>query len=809
MLIDRLRLQNFRQHADTTITLTPGLTGIIGPNGAGKSTLLEAVAWAMYGTSAARGTRDTIRRRSAPARSRVEVELDFTLGAHRYRVVRSLQTAALYQDGEAAPIANSGGAVTDKVTRLFGMTREEFFNTYFTGQKELAFMAGMSGPDRARFLSRVLGYERLATVQLKLKEDRSALKASLGTAETGLIDKEVLEQEEKAAAVRIGGAERALGEARAGLAVAERQLLERKPVWEEWERRRVEVQTIDTDLQIGRHGAVEARKAFQGLDRDLAEAMTANARRDELLPQVVEWDPLVAERDRLDAAAHAFSGRRAVEAQRAEVIASIAELDRRLAELPGKEQILAVKAKAEESAEAATAAMAVVEQLHTEWVREKQDAATKRTTLLQQHKDLEKRLARYHEAGPTMVCPTCGKPLGKEYDKVVDELETTMAEVLQEGRFYRQRVDQLTPEPAELVTAKAAADLATKARQADQDAVVRTESAFAERRRLAGQREEAVKRAGQLEAQLAATPTTYDEAAHRAVRERLTALEPIKHQVVRLAAVADRAATLIPKAAEAEQTLSRLEAQVLVLEARLAELGWSEAIHDTARAAYQESERARQSCLVTLVRTESERKAAEEHRSAVARRREEREARMAEIDRLRSELLFNQELDRAFTDLRDDLNAALRPDLADAASVLIRDLTNGRYTDLDITEDYEATLVDDGEPKTVLSGGEEDVANLALRLAISQMIADRAGQPFSLLVLDEVFGSLDEERRNAVMDLLRSLADRFPQVILITHIESVRDSFDRIIRIDYDVERGVATAREERIDHLDEPHVAA
>lgn len=279
--------------------------------------------------------------------------------------------------------------------------------------------------------------------------------------------------------------------------------------------------------------------------------------------------------------------------------------------------------------------------------------------------------------------------------------------------------------------------------------------------------------------------------------------------MVRLAAVADRAATLIPKTAEAEQTLSRLEAQVLVLEARLAELGWSEAIHDAARSAYQESERARQSCLVTLVRTEAERKAAEEHRAAVARRREEREARMAEIDRLKSELLFNQELDRAFTDLRDDLNAALRPDLADAASVLIRDLTNGRYTDLDITEDYEATLVDDGEPKTVLSGGEEDVANLALRLAISQMIADRAGQPFSLLVLDEVFGSLDEERRNAVMDLLRSLADRFPQVILITHIESVRDSFDRIIRIDYDVERGVATAREERIDHLDEPHVAA
>ena len=100
--------------------------------------------------------------------------------------------------------------------------------------------------------------------------------------------------------------------------------------------------------------------------------------------------------------------------------------------------------------------------------------------------------------------------------------------------------------------------------------------------------------------------------------------------------------------------------------------------------------------------------------------------------------------------------------------------------------------MDEGEAKPVISGGEEDVAYLALRLAISQMIAERAGQPLSLLVLDEIFGSLDEERRAAVMDLLRSLADRFPQVILITHIEAVREGFDRIIRVERDPARRVS-----------------
>jgi len=67
MQINRIRLRNFRQHEDTELELGAGLTGIIGPNGAGKTTILEAVAWAMYGMPAARGSRDTIRRRGAGA----------------------------------------------------------------------------------------------------------------------------------------------------------------------------------------------------------------------------------------------------------------------------------------------------------------------------------------------------------------------------------------------------------------------------------------------------------------------------------------------------------------------------------------------------------------------------------------------------------------------------------------------------------------------------------------------------------------------------------------------------------------------
>ena len=146
------------------------------------------------------------------------------------------------------------------------------------------------------------------------------------------------------------------------------------------------------------------------------------------------------------------------------------------------------------------------------------------------------------------------------------------------------------------------------------------------------------------------------------------------------------------------------------------------------------------------------------------------------------------------------LNDALRPDLSDRASGFLETMTTGRYTDLELDEDYIATIVEEGEPKPVISGGEEDVANLAMRLAISQMIAEGAGQPLSLLVLDEIFGSLDDERRGAVVSQLHLLTDRFPQIILITHIESVRDGFDRVIRLSYDVEQRISRAVAETRD---------
>jgi exonuclease SbcC len=248
-------------------------------------------------------------------------------------------------------------------------------------------------------------------------------------------------------------------------------------------------------------------------------------------------------------------------------------------------------------------------------------------------------------------------------------------------------------------------------------------------------------------------------------------------------------------------TTARLESvreRVAALSAEQRELNYSEASfvelrgqHEAAMAEFRAAE-------LAAVAAEGEVAAAvlDDDRARTAQR--DLDAQRAKADALTAERKLHDELDDAFEDLRFRLNEQLRPEISGLASTLIADLTDGRYTELELDDDYAIRVLEDGIRKPAISGGEEDVANLVLRLAISQMIADRAGQPFSLLVLDEVFGSLDEGRRQNVVELLRRLHDRFEQVIVITHIESVREGLDRVLTVRYNEEAGESTVRTER-----------
>lgn len=75
------------------------------------------------------------------------------------------------------------------------------------------------------------------------------------------------------------------------------------------------------------------------------------------------------------------------------------------------------------------------------------------------------------------------------------------------------------------------------------------------------------------------------------------------------------------------------------------------------------------------------------------------------------------------------------------------------------------------------SGGEAFRINFAIRIALSKLLARRSGAPLPILFIDEGFGSQDLEGQEKLIQSIQSIQNDFEKIIVITHIEQIKDSF--------------------------------
>ena len=793
MRLRALRLQNFRQHVDTLIEFENGLTGIIGPNGAGKSTILEGIAWALYGNPVARGTRESIKYHAAPPRASVRADLDFELGPHRYRVVRGLTSAELFIDGSTTPTANSIGAVGQLIEQRLGMTSREFFTTYFTGQKDLAAMAAMGAADRGRFLSRVLGYDRLQKAQELARQKRGEVLAALRALSQSAADADMLAAEVAAGRLAVRMAETALATASRALAAAEQEVVQTEPRWREAERSRAHDVELQTAIIRAEANVDAAQRDDERAAQDVAESRQVGAG---LAAVLTELAPLAAQRVELEALeeqSRLAARRQALTEEIARLTAGVEAAAARLSQLAAAPTLRAeTQAALAEARAAALNATTAATVRRTDWVRDRQEAETRLQQKRDDYADVKTQHDKLKELGPDAPCPTCLRPLGASHTALLEELGDKLELLRVEGLYFKQRVEQLQPEPADLHALEIARTANDNAVRALERKDVRIETALkehAEKEReqlqLTAQRDERARAVAEL-------PSAYDATYHATIRQSVAMLSTLEVRHAAARAIAEDLPARVER--QVATTAASTAAKVLVQASRESRLlhGFSQEQHAAALLAWEAAAKRRQDAAVLRAGAESD---ASNAAGALARAltAAEQAARVREQQRqLEAERRVHDELDTAYGELRTELNARLRPELGEIAGSFLTDLTDDRYNEFELDENYEIILIGGGVPRAVISGGEEDLANLVLRLAVSQLIAERSGQPFSLLVLDEVFGSLDEQRRANVVELLRRLQDRFEQVIVITHIDGVRDGLDRVLEVAIDEQTGRA-----------------
>lgn len=793
-----LRLENYRRFALAELEVPDGVLGLVGRNGAGKSTLVEAIGWALFGHDASRTGKEHLPRRGAQGACRVSV--CFELGGEEYEVHRELSqrgqhTCAVKVGGRVmvAPGPNSAREATQALERALRMDREAFFTSLVARQGELSALSDLTPGKRKELVLRLLRIDAIDAAMALARDERRRFQAHL----EGLAGQRVEPAALEAQAAQMRGARAAEAEAlegaRRALQGVEASLGAVTKARAAAEEQRQRHDALLGQAQVARAQAEGAQRALEQARRQLAELESLE----------LEWEglaPLAEEHARLRVAVEALEARRERHREATRLAAELAELERELAALMARRAEVAREASQASAlrgqAEQARAARAAAEQALAELRALGAQSARSLDEARAQASHAAARRGELERLGPEAPCPTCERSLTEALPRLLAKLDEELGGL-------QARAEALHKREAHQQEKLRALQGQVQAQQAQEEALKkRAEHAWrreAEAELLGKRAAELEQRRGsRLRAIEALGSATFDEAAYVAQKQRLAGLAQAHERGLQLRARLERRPALAEEAGKHEAELARWRGEALRLDQERAALRFDPRERQALEERFLALQERRSA---QAVEVERRRAAVESLDAQLARLAEELaqqralEAKMAE---LRQELALLERLagereSGLLAEFRSHLMGRVRPALAQRAGELFRACTEGRYEGLELTEDYDLQVLEAGQalPLARFSGGEGDLANLCLRIATGEVLAERSGEALGFLALDEVLGSQDAQRRDHILRALAHLRGRFRQILLITHLEEVKDALEHVVYVE-DAEDGTA-----------------
>jgi exonuclease SbcC len=169
----------------------------------------------------------------------------------------------------------------------------------------------------------------------------------------------------------------------------------------------------------------------------------------------------------------------------------------------------------------------------------------------------------------------------------------------------------------------------------------------------------------------------------------------------------------------------------------------------------------------------------------------QRETRLGERQRLELDLGLYDDLRQAFgkRGVPAMVIETVVPELERAANELLGRMTDGRMhvrietqresKEGDLREVLDILISDELGTRAyeLYSGGEAFRINFAVRIALSRLLARRAGARLRCLFIDEGFGTQDARGREQLVSTINSIQDDFDRILVITHIDELKDAF--------------------------------
>ncbi|MBL7124674.1 MAG: SMC family ATPase [Dehalococcoidales bacterium] len=838
MIPIKLALHNFMCYRDNVPPLHfDGIhtACISGDNGNGKSALIDAMTWALWGKTRAKSDDDLIH----SGQTEMEVEFDFAVGQQPYRIIRkhskpkqrrrSGQTLLEFQvaadDSFRSITGDSITQTQQKIIDTLHMDYPTFINSALLLQGHADEFAIKRPVERKQVLADILGLSFYDELEEQAKDlakqqetEKSQLESAIKDISDELAQKPIYEAE--------------LEQAQTGLSQIEKIITEQESRLNRLRQEKESLENKKTQLtQLEEHVAATKReldrrdeeikqhharlKEYEGviarrftIEEGYAQLIKARRQNDELNQKLGLLVKLRDSKSQLEMS---------IERAQAALITEHKLAQSRITELEAISQRLPLLKNELQQVEVQLHQLAEQEEMLSRKKQTSQELRmqvhyleSSKTRLEQEIKELQEKLSLLSTQSDA-TCPLCETEVGRDglkrievkyttdRDSKADSLKSNQAELASKKIELESLESEISQLEAKLNKDKASAQSKVSILSKDIGEAEAADNQLNEEGKQLTEIEQRLamkdfatmeqQALAQLEEELA--KLDYDSQQHEQARYRLTELEQYespKRKLEEADRLINQEKEAAHKAAEASQELrQRLEIDNQKRQDLSEELGaFPRLIGDLTQAetdyqALAAQEKQAQELMWSV-------KSKLERCSEMEIRKREKESLMGQASR---EEKIYKDLAQAFG--KKGIQALLiemaLPEIEAEANRLLGRMTDNRMhvkietqretKKGDVIETLDINIADELGTRNyeMFSGGEAFRINFAVRIALSKLLARRAGAPLPTLVIDEGFGTQDSTGIEKLKEAINSIQDDFDKILVITHIEELRDAF--------------------------------
>ena len=816
---------------------------LCGPNGHGKSALLDAMTWCLWG-QARTGSRNH-NSLIAYGETECRVELDFEAKGQHYRAIRRRRSAGqgrteldlfvLDDSDQPRPITgNTLNETSARIRNLIGMDYDTFANSAFLLQGRSDEFTRKTPSERKDVLSSILGLDLYETLQAAARGKRSEWQDSVTRTEGAMMQTRLALDELTDPTDELADVDRRLRTLSVELNAAANKAQKLRDAVAELRRKQTELTAAEYAVSNLRQNIQEEESNLVAVGERVSAAIELAQRADEITAGAQLLENARVELDRLESVRREYGVRQdkrnalltAINREQASLESEIGELERRIREdletAASQAETTAVKLDELAETERGLTAEQHTIDLQTEELSNLSAMIAGRTSDLErcvvEGRDLRVKQQEMSTAlGPDALCPLCRTPLSEDAcANITDWYESEIAAKLRQHGNLKNLIEGLSGK-------REKSSVETEARR--RTLLQRQRATQQERGRLEQQRQQSAEasqlleslrprltamqhalsagefalgeRQSLLEIDAEISSLAYDDAKREAAYELTQSLQHWGAKKVAL----DSAVARLPqdesdiqrgkeRAHQMRQDLADAERNLAADRAALSGLPDAERAASDAETASSRLSRERDELLARQGRLQGDAERMEAYRSEIARL--EKSHQDAQVEQgIYSDLFaaFGRSgvpamlIDAAVPHLENEANHLLgrMTDNRMAIKLETQRVSQGGNT----TETLDILISDELGSRNyeLFSGGEAFRINLALRIALSKVLSQRLGAPLPTLFIDEGFGTQDAAGRERIVDAIASIQDEFEKIIVITHLDELKDLFPTRIEV--------------------------